>query len=361
VGAYQVLFLRVPAHAAVDDAVEAVKRARGPRLAGFVNAVLRRLAHAGAPPFPPLDADPAAHLELAGSAPPWLVRAALQRFPPEEAGAFLDALNRPAPLWVRVNTRRIQPDALELRLGRERSGLTAHRSPLYAEALRLSGAGDLTRLPAFAEGLFTAQDLGAQLAARLCDPQPGERILDACAGVGGKATHLQELARGGAQIDAADQSSRKLELCADTARRLGAEGIRPLACDLTDPRAPLAAVYDRVLLDAPCSGLGVLRRHPEAKWRTPPDLHALGALQERIWRALAPRLRVGGVLVYSVCTFTDEEGPAHLAGLTSAGFRVEPPSDPGLRDLVDAAGAVRTWPHRHDADAFYLVRLRRVG
>src|SRR5262249_41771613 len=167
--------------------------------------------------------------------------------------------------------------------------------------------------------LITAQDVAAQLVGRLAGAAPGERILDACAGVGGKSTHLAELSGDRAAIDAADLSRQKLDLAEDGARRLGLRGIRAVPADLTAPAAPLAAAYDRVLLDAPCSGLGVLRRHPEGKWRRrPEEIPALAALQARLLDALAPRVRPGGALVYSVCTFTDEEGPAQVARFLAA-------------------------------------------
>jgi 16S rRNA (cytosine967-C5)-methyltransferase len=173
------------------------------------------------------------------------------------------------------------------------------------------------------------------------------------------ATHIAQLTQDGARIDAADLSERKLELCADHARRLGLRSISTVACDLLDERAPLEAAYDRVLLDAPCSGLGVLRRHPEAKWRDAPTME-LAQVQAQLLARLATRVKPGGLLVYSVCTFTDEEGPRQLAAFLAAHpqFAVEPPADPRLAALADASGALRTWPHRHDADAFYVVRLR---
>jgi 16S rRNA (cytosine967-C5)-methyltransferase len=356
-GAYQILLLRVPAHAAVDDAVEAVKRARGAKLAGFANALLRRLAREGESPPPD---EPVARLAVRGSAPEWLARDALARFGADEALAFLESLCAPAPTWLRAHPRDSR-DALAAALRAERDGVRLAESALVDEALRAEGGGDLFHTRAYAEGRFVAQDLAAQLVGRLVAPRAGESLLDACAGVGGKSTHLAALAPG-ARIDAADLSERKLELCADHARRLGIATISTTACDLTDPRAPLAPTYDRVLLDAPCTGLGVLRRHPEAKWRRAPgDARELAALQSELLAALAPRVRPGGVLVYSVCTFTDEEGPAQTAAFVAAHpeFTVEPPPEPRHAALCDATGALRTWPHRHDADAFYAVCLRK--
>jgi len=345
-GAYQILFLRVPAHAAVSSAVEAVKRARGAKLAGFANALLRRLATDGEPAPPPAR-DLAEHLAVVESAPRWLVEDALRRFGPDEAPRFLAALNAPAPVWLRVNTLRGGRDEVLTRLAKERPNARLAPSEIVPEAIKVEGGGDLSSTETFALGLATVQDVAAQRIARLCDPQPGERVLDACAGVGGKSTHLAALMRNQGSIDAADLSERKLELAADAARRLGVTVLHPTVCDLTDGKAPLAPEYDRVLLDAPCSGLGVLRRHPEAKWRRrPDDSRALAETQARLLAALAPRVKPGGVLVYSVCTFTDEEGPRHLPALRALGFSVE--GEP-----------LTTWPHRDDADAFWAVRMRR--
>jgi 16S rRNA (cytosine967-C5)-methyltransferase len=227
----------------------------------------------------------------------------------------------------------------------------------------LRGAGAPEALSPFQRGDITVQDLAAQLVGRLAAEgiHPGERILDACAGVGGKSTHLAEL-EPNAEIFAADVSQRKLDLAADSARRLGLGArIHTLRADLTQPSSE---TYDRILLDAPCSGLGVLRRHPEARWRLREDqIASLADLQARLLRALAARVRPGGVLVYSVCTFTDEEGPAQLAAFLRAhpDFAVEPPHDPGFAPFLASDQTLRTWPHRHDADAFFAVRLRRGG
>jgi 16S rRNA (cytosine967-C5)-methyltransferase len=368
VAAFQILCLeRVPAHASVNDAVEEVKRLRGPRLAGFANALLRRLTQAGEPPAPDPDADPLAFLVARESYPEWLARLYLAETGPAEgrpaeALALAAAQNAAAPVWLRVNPARGgRAEALQA-IAAERPDAELVASPLLPEALRLRGASSIAELGAFRGGLCTVQDLGAQVVGRLCGAAPGERILDACAGVGGKSTHLAELAGGGALIDAADLSARKLALLSEHARRLGAPGITPVEVDLTAPGDRLAAAYDRVLLDAPCTGLGVLRRHPELKWRRQPgDAARLASLQAQLLKALAPRVRVGGVLVYSVCTVTIEEGAGQVARFLEShpGFRLDPPADPVLHPFLDAHGMVRTLPHRHDADGFVAARLRR--
>jgi 16S rRNA (cytosine967-C5)-methyltransferase len=342
IAAYQILFLRVPAHAAVDDAVEAVKRTRSQKLANFANGLLRALARGGEPTG-------VVPVGVRLSAPDWLVADAVARFGNDEAEWFLTAINAPAPLWLRANTLRVTREEAMRAVAAERPDAKLKPSEVVPEAFAVSGAGELAVLPAFAHGLVTAQDVAAQMIARRVDPRAGEHILDACSGVGGKSTHLAALAGDGARIDSADISERKLDLGADLARRLGVTSTTSIRCDLTDARAPLAAAYDRVLLDAPCSGLGVLRRHPEAKWRrTPGDVAALAALQARLLDALAPRVRPGGLLVYSVCTFTDEEGPGQLARFVAAHPDFRADGEP-----------LRTWPHRDDADGFFAVRLVR--
>ncbi len=353
VAAYQLLLLdRVPAHAAVDDAVDAARRAGGAKVGGFVNAVLRKLAAAGEPPPP---ADPRAALELRCSLPGWIVDELAAALP---AGASLDdaadALTRPAPLWARANLARASRDDVRAALAAE--GATVDDGPTPA-ALRVAGLGDPAGSASFAAGLWTVQDLGAQRVgevaadAALARAAGPLRVLDACAGVGGKATHLAErLAVAGvaAELDAADVSASKLRLAAATAARLGHGGLRTIACDLLDPAAPLAPAYDLIVLDAPCTGLGVLRRHPEAKWRLHPDDVARAAeVQARLIDALLARLAPGGAFVYSVCTFTRREGPEQVARARAA--------HPGLELVAEHA----TWPHVDDADAFYLAHLAR--
>lgn len=363
--AYQLLFLdRVPAHAAVNEAVGAARRVAGARVAGFANRILRELARAGEPPLPDRG-DLRAYLAAACSLPAWLLEVLVRAVPGDEAEAAALALNRPAPLWGRIDRGRIEPGELARLLAAERPGATVEESQLCRDAVRIAGAGSPDASRAFHDGLWTVQDLGAQIVAHMIGIRPGWRVLDACAGVGGKSTHLAQIAGDRVQLDAADQSERKLDLLTDTARRLGLSSIRTIATDLTRPGPELADSYDAILLDAPCSGLGVLRRHPELKWRGSSEvIEAVAGLQRRLLDALWPRLAPGGVLVYSVCTFTEAEGPAQIRSLLRdvAELEAAPPEpDPAVdwSAVVSTDGAVRTWPHRHGADAFFAMRLRR--
>jgi 16S rRNA (cytosine967-C5)-methyltransferase len=342
VATYQILFLRVPAHAAVDDAVEAIRRGHGgAKLGGFANAVLRKVSTAGEPALP---TDPRARREVEHSTPGWIIDA-LEATGTDVAAAVA-AFASSAPLWIRVNLTRATRDEVAEILTAEGATVAPGDAPA---ALRLSGIGDPSLSPSFARGLWTVQDLGAQRISILAAPAPGARILDACTGVGGKSTHLAELAPG-ASIDAADLSKQKVRLAAETAARLGHTTIRAIAGDLLDPALPLAPEYDLVVLDAPCSGLGVLRRHPEAKWRlTPADVTRVAVQPAQLLDAVAARVAPGGVLVYSVCTFTRTEGPDQAAR-----FLERHPSF-----AVDGE-ALHTWPHQDGGDAFFAVRLRRA-
>jgi len=367
VATYQLLFLdRVPGYAAVDDAVAAARAAGGQKLAGFCNAVLRKVATAKEPAVPSDPGDPIGRLEIEASLPRWILdelAAAVSDGVPSMTSVGADgtgegeevarsplaavaaAFAQPAPLVARVNRRKVTRDELAAELAA--TGLTVAPISGAPHALRLEGLGDPGKSPSFLAGRWTVQDTGAQLVGHAAAPRAGMRILDACAGVGGKSTHLAELCDDAGSIDAADLSKTKLGLLAETAARLGLTSIHPVVCDLLDPSAPLAATYDLIVLDAPCSGLGVLRRHPDAKWRlVPDDVPRLAKLQAQLLDAVVPRLAPGGILVYSVCTFTRAEGTDQIAALRA---RTE------LRLVAEH----RTWPP--DADAFYLARLERPG
>jgi 16S rRNA (cytosine967-C5)-methyltransferase len=328
VAAYQLRFLdRVPPYAVVDDAVGAARASGGAKLAGFANAVLRKVASGAEPPFRDLGDE--------FSLPAWIL-GELRAADPDGVAAHAAAFATSAPLVARANRlRTTREDVMELL---RTAGAAAH-------AVAIENLGDPARSPSFVAGHWTVQDSGAQLVAHLAAPRAGMAILDACAGVGGKATHLAELSDDAAQIDAADRSDTKLGLAAVTAQRLGLASIRRHVCDLTDPRAPLGNAYDLIVLDAPCSGLGVLRRHPDAKWRLlAADVPRLAGVQRELLDAVAPRLAPGGALVYSVCTFTRAEGPDQARAFAERS---------GMRLVYEH----RTWPP--DADAFYLARFER--
>lgn len=390
--AYQLLFLdRIPAHAAVDDAVSAARRLAGTRVAGFVNSVLRRLARDGEPAVPGPET-PFEHALVACSMPEWITKRLARvhgHAPDGELSAAAQALSGRAPLALRVNRRRATRARVAEMLLEEKPACDAQPSPWCAEGLMVTGLGDPARSPSFVDGFWTVQDIGAQLVTRLVGDMPPDHsenapltILDACAGVGGKATHLAERFGERARIDAADISPKKLALLTTSARRLGVlDTIRTIVADLTtqdtaDTGTRLAPMYDVVLLDAPCSGLGVLRRHPEAKWRVhESDIADRLVLQRTLLDHTSRRVRPGGVLIYSVCTFLPEEGAEQVASFLerNPNFTPAPLQTAQREDAIawsklgptdasgQSTGVLSTWPHRHDADAFYAARLRRTS
>jgi 16S rRNA (cytosine967-C5)-methyltransferase len=376
VGAYQILFLdRVPAYAAVNEAVEACKSLRGgPRIAGLANALLRRLADRGEPPLPDAERDPLGYLVEADGLPEWLARLAIYELGSTEAIAFAATISVPAPLALRANRLRIDRAGLLARLAEERPGAEVAPSEIAPDGLLVRRIDSPFLTGAFTDGLFAVEDVGAQIVAELCGAAPGERILDACAGLGGKSAHLAALAGNDAEIDAADIAPAKLRQARELGRRLGVRGLTTVAADLTRPWPDPEKRYHRVLLDAPCAGLGVLRRHPEALGRrAPADPAKLAATQSLMLETVAPLVLPGGSLTYSVCTFDRQECEAVVEGFLRSHqlFRIERAEASGVAlgaalnvpwpALTDAGGFVRTWPHRHDADAFFAVRLRAAA
>jgi 16S rRNA (cytosine967-C5)-methyltransferase len=365
VAAYQLLFLdRVPAHAAVDDAVTEVRRIGGPKLGGFANGLLRKLSREGEPKLP--EGDDMKSVGIRHSMPDWILTLIAESVGEGELASAAEGMQGVAPLCVRVNRKRIRRDELALRLS-EAEGASTKEDPNYPWALMVSSLGSPEHSQSFAEGLWTVQDPAAQLVGAMAEVSAGQRVLDACAGVGGKTTHLAE-SEDELEIDAIDLSPRKIELLEAACKRLGLSNVRTLVLDATREDKRIGSDYDLVVLDAPCSGLGVLRRHPEQKWAEGRQESArLVELQAHLLDRLAGRVKVGGHLLYSVCTFTALEGPKQISAFLGRHpeFVVAPPAEgpetPPWDTILNEQGALQTWPHRGGMDAFYAVRLRRVS
>jgi len=356
-GAYQLLFLsRIPASAAVDESVRLADR-EPKHIKGYVNAVLRAVSREGASvPFPDPRRAPAGYLAAFHSHPKWLVERYLDRLGFEEAERLLAANNEHPPLTARVNSLKVGREEVIGLLAQEGVGATpTGYSPL---GLTLANAGDPSRLKALKEGLLIIQDEAAQLVSYLLDPRPGERVLDAASGRGGKTTHLGQLTQGKGRLVAMDTNPRRLEELQKNALLLGIEDVRTVQHDATEPLE--GERFDRVLLDAPCTGTGVIRRHPEIKWRRGlGDVTRLAALQRSMLEALAPSVANGGVLVYAACSLEPEEGEELIEGFLRdhTEFSLEP------ADLVlglkfpEKGRFLRTFPHRSGMDGFFAARL----
>ena len=359
-GAYQLLYLeRIPAHAAVDEAVRLARRYGHRGVAGLVNAVLRRLAAAkGELPWPDRQKQPLEHLALLTSHPPWLVQRWSRRFGADEARRLCEANNLPPPLSLRPNSLRISADALVEKLAA--GGIAAYLSPRLPGAVLVERSGPVTALPGYREGLFTVQGESSALVAPLLQPRPGEDVIDLCSAPGGKSTHLAELMEDRGTVTAVDLHPRRLKMVQRAARRLGLQSIKTAAADGTQIGPPRFAPPQRILVDAPCSGLGVIRRLPELKWRRQPEEFAdLARTQLALLQAAARLLRPGGRLLYSVCTTEPEETTAVAEALEEACPELtpqplEPLLPPALKDGLVSPGRLFLYPHRHELDGFFI-------
>jgi 16S rRNA (cytosine967-C5)-methyltransferase len=362
-GLYQILFLqKIPSHAAVNETVELL---RDTPFGGFVplaNAVLRRALTEPAPPVPDRESDPAGNLSFSTSTPRWLVDRLAAQWGWEEARALLAALNRPASTALRVNTLRASRGRVLERLRAE--GVEGRAGALSPDAVVLpEGCGSPAALAVFREGLATVQDQGAQLVAPLLGARAGETVLDACAAPGGKAGHLAQLMEDRGMVLAADVSPARCRMTRSALERLGFRSVHLFAADLAGPRV-LVRPLDRVLLDAPCTGTGVLRRHPEGKWRKDPaGIPALVARQEGLLQSCAALLRPGGRLLYTTCSLLREENEEVVDRFLARADHARVPFDgasPGLPPgTVTGRGEFRAWPHRHDCDGFFAALLER--
>ena len=362
-GAYQLAFLdRVPARAAVHEAVELAKRRRPHGIPEFVNAVLRALA--GLPrPWPAPEAaggDPVETHALRASVPSWLLRRWIARAGEADALALARALNEPPPLVLRVNTLQATAAALIAALRAAGAGVESGR--WAPEALRVTGAGDPRALPPLQAGWCAVQDEAAILVGHALDPAPGETVADVGAAPGTKTTHLAQLMANRGRVLAIDRHPGRMRRLEAACRAMGATIVEPHAAGVEPAARETGAICDRVLLDAPCSNLGVLRRNPDGKWRRQEgDLAGLAGVQGAMLDAAAALVRPGGVLVYATCSLEPEENEAVVAGLRARRPDFVPdPLPPAVPAECRAAPDVlRTWPHRHDTDGFTAHRLRR--
>jgi 16S rRNA (cytosine967-C5)-methyltransferase len=364
-GAYQLLELdRVPAHAAVNSTVELARALQLEPATGLINGVLRALER-GRDEIPwPSPEQIKPYLQQVCSLPVWLAKELMRLLPNIEARGLGEALATAAPFSLRANT--LKSERTQLLEALAATGHQARPSRYAPEGVMIDKRAE-GQLPGDSEGWYQVQDEASMLIAHLLDAKAGQRILDACAAPGGKTTHLAALAGNRAEIVALDKHPQRIELLRQGAQRLGCNCIEARVWDLTVPPDFLTPEsFDRVLLDAPCSGLGVLRRNPESRWsKSAANLRELAGLQRQLLANVAPLVRPGGKLLYSVCTFsrgeTDEVVSAFLE--THPQFTLEnlrDQSPPEWGELFTAEGALRSYPHRHGGmDAFFAARFRR--
>ena len=359
-GLYQLRFLtRVPARAAVNESVNLVHAARLRSAAPFVNAVLRRAARE--PEYDPASEieDPIERVSVETSHPVWLVARWAEAFGREEAASFARANNDTAPAAFRVNTLRPDGDALISQL--RDAGLTLTPSRVAPGGWRVeggAGAGAVLRRLA-AEGRIYLQDEASQLVAHVLGAREGERVLDACAAPGSKTTHAAALAEDRALIVAGDLYEHRLRTIEEACARLGVRSVRTVTLNAERALPFDDGAFDRVLVDAPCTGTGTLRHNPEIRWRLAPEnIRELSEVQSRILREAARVLRPGGRLVYSTCSVEREEDEEVIDKFLNErpDFR-QLKAEPAPPEILLPSGAARTWPHRDDVDGFFVTAL----
>ena len=367
IGAYQIMYLtRIPDSAAVNTSVELAKSDAPRWVTGFVNGLLRRISREHlSVTLPEPDKNPSAAIAVEKSFPQWLIQRWLDRYGVQDTSMRCDAVNSIPPITVRTNTLKTTRKRLLERLkplvesDRETAispdGI-AFRNPKFP----------IPSMKPFKEGLFQAQDEAAQLASLLLDPQPGESVLDACAGLGGKTGHLAQLMRNQGTLLATDRDEQKLKKLESEMKRLGVSIVKTCLHDFKKPlneKHPRG--FHRVLLDAPCSGIGVMRRNPDAKWSTTEkDIERNRERQMDLLSAVSGLVLPGGVLVYSVCSTEPEETESvcqeflnHRTDFTvDTDFRNLPDM---IRLLVRSNGYLFTCPHTDRMDGFFMVRLKR--
>jgi 16S rRNA (cytosine967-C5)-methyltransferase len=357
-GAYQLLLLeRIPAHAAVHESVELAKQKLPESQVKFVNAILREISRRGKPALPDPVQSRVKHDAVAFSFPEFLVQRWVDRFGPEAAEAMMAAANEAPPVVARVNLARSTREAV-LKEIQEQGGQA--EIGLVPSALCFPPhSGDPARLPGFAQGMLYFQDQASQMIGYLVDSGLRHICLDYCSAPGGKATHLAELGDGRNTVYAFDNHSGKLKTVEENAKRLGLENVRVVA------KVPEDLKADRVLVDAPCSGLGTLRRHAEIRWRVQEaDFKALAKNQGHILSQAAPFVKVGGHLIYSTCTTEPEENEDVIRDFIRHHSDFELVSGPGKSGFPKAEfwgpdGFFRTYPGHPELDSMFAARLIR--
>nr|WP_276203322.1 16S rRNA (cytosine(967)-C(5))-methyltransferase RsmB [Cohnella thermotolerans] len=369
---YQLRWLdRVPAHAVTDEAVRIAKRRGHAGIAGLVNGVLRGLLREGVAPTLPAGLDEAVRIALEHSHPRWLVERFIAAYGEAAAEAICAAGNEPPRASARVNPLRAERGELLKAMAAE--GIDARPSELAPAGIVATRAGSLAATPWFREGRITVQDESSMLVAAVAAPEPGMRVLDCCAAPGGKSTHLAELMGDRGEVIANDIHPHKEALIAQQAERLGLTCIRTTVGDAAELAAKLpAASMDVVLLDAPCSGFGVIRRKPEIKWnKTAEDVASLADLQRRLLAQAGQLVRPGGTLVYSTCTIAPEENEEAVRGFLREhpDFFLDPGWPAEIVQTLKRAGALpvpfegmaQLLPHQFGSDGFFIARMKRRG
>lgn len=365
-GLYQLRYLtNIPASASVNTTVELAKENGFAGLSGVVNGLLRQYDRltANHQEVLKLPENPIEKLGILHSYPDWIVQLWMEQLGEAETARLCEWMNETPVIDLRINP--IETTLQEVETTLQEAGILVRKVPHLPQALRLIGsAGAIQKLPGFKEGWWTVQDSSAQMVAHLLDPQPGEVVIDACAAPGGKTTHIAELMRDTGKIWACDRTASRLKKLQENIRRLNLNSIQIHTGD-SRHLPQFKNLADKVLLDVPCSGLGTLHRHADARWRqTPEKVQELATLQSELIAEGGTFVKAGGSLVYSTCTLYPLENANVVAKFLEnrPNWEIEPPAaNSPAAAFTKSNGAIEVWPHRHQMDGFFMVRLRRRG
>ncbi|MEE9253085.1 MAG: 16S rRNA (cytosine(967)-C(5))-methyltransferase RsmB [Thermodesulfobacteriota bacterium] len=367
-GTYQLILLSgIKDHAAINETVEVGNKVYGNEIARFINATLREMLRSkNRIRYPELTDDPLNHIAIERSFPPWLVDKWIQSYGVDYTLDLTGALNKIPPLTMRVNTQKTSRDELIESLKAEK--IESEPTKYSPVGIRLLTRHDPSRIPDFKKGLFTVQDEAAQLCTYILGPEPGERVWDVCSAPGGKTTHIAQLMNNTGEVIATDSSAKRLSMVEEHAGRLSQNIIKTVKLDAAEHTSTdvLNGEFDKVLVDAPCTGLGTIRRNPDAKWKkTPEDPSKMSALQYRILENASKSLRSGGVIVYAVCTLTREENENVCFEFLQNHdeFELDPSytsSSAFLDEFIDEGGFFIFDPVRHNTDGFFVAKFIRT-
>jgi len=360
VGLYDLLFIHTPEHAALNEAVNLSKKMVRAGAGGLVNGILRSVLRNRAALPEPVEEDLAEQLAIRYSHPTWMVEGWLARYGEADTRALLTWNNERPTYTLRVNTLRTDAETVLARCAA--LGVMAEPSPLVPDGIRVDGLQTLIRDGVLDEGLCSVQDESAMLVVRLLDPQPGDTVIDLCAAPGGKTYYAAALMGDRGRVIAADAQPERLRRLRTGMRPLGLSIVEPREMDAAEPDRDLAGLGDRVLLDAPCTGLGVLAKRADLRWkRTPEELMRVTALQAELLDAAAGLVKPGGVLVYSTCTIEPEENERQIEGFLKRHpeYSLEPAGGfvPGA--VVSPEGYLASLPQHHGIDGAFGGRMRR--
>ena len=365
---YQIFFMdRVPESAAVNEAVKQTKGVGNRRVAGFVNGILRHICREkDRISFPDPNRERDLYLSVFYSYPLWLVEKWIRELGAASAERLLKAQNRIPNTVVRVNTLKTDRQGLLERLNEE--GVRGSTACLYSpEGVTLEGLkGPVNKLTAFKEGLFQVQGEAAQVGSHLLCPRPGDSVLDVCAGLGGKSTHIAALMEDKGFILALDKTRSRLISLIQSSIRLGTGSVKPVVADASGPLSTFMKYhFDKILVDGPCSGLGVISKNPDIKLRKrEEDIKRLARLQTTILNQAVNLLKSGGRMLYLTCTISKEENEGVVEGFLKTNSEIALENLNGTvpewgLDLIDDSGFFRTLPHVHGMEGFFGALLRK--